>query len=190
MNKSSLLIILILLIYKTPVYSQNEGVKEAFIYLNKVRANPSLYSKEVGVSLSGIKARHALKWNDTLAKVAQAKAEDLAKNNYFDHVDPKGYGLNYYVAKAGYKLPDGWLDEPSANYVESLAAGSANPKASIIQLLNDNDEPVHDKAGHRVHLLGIDEFFGKGVDVGIGWVNSPNSEYQSYLVVVIARHNW
>jgi uncharacterized protein YkwD len=190
MIKAFLIVLTILLISQTSFYSQNEAVKEAFLYLNKVRANPSLYSKEVGVSLSGIKARHALKWNDTLAKVAQAKAEDLAKNNYFDHVDLKGYGLNYYVSKAGYKLPDGWLDEPSANYVESLAAGSANPKASIIQLLNDNDEPVHDKAGHRVHLLGIDEFFGKGVDVGIGWVHSPNSEYQTYLVVVIARHNW
>ena len=144
MIKTILITGLILLISQPSFYSQNEAVKEAFLYLNKVRANPSLYSKEVGVSLTGIKARHALKWNDTLAKVAQAKAEDLAKNNYFDHVDPKGYGLNYHVAKAGYKLPEGWLDDPSANYVESLAAGSANPKASIIQLLNDNDEPVHD----------------------------------------------
>ena len=190
MIKTILITAIILLISQSAFYSQNEAVKEAFLYLNKVRANPSLYSKEVGVSLSGIKARHALKWNDTLAKVAQAKAEDLAKNNYFDHVDLKGYGLNYYVAKVGYRLPDGWLDEPSANYVESLAAGSENPKASIIQLLNDNDEPVHDKAGHRVHLLGIDEFFGKGVDVGIGWVHSTNSDYKTYLVVVIARHNW
>jgi len=190
MNKLLQLIVAILLISQTSFYSQNEAVKEAFLYLNKVRANPSSYSKEVGVSLSGIKSRHALKWNDTLAKVAQAKAEDLAKNGYFDHVDPKGYGMNYYVAKAGYKLPKEWLDDPSSNYVESLAAGSANPKASIIQLLNDNDEKDHNKAGHRVHLLGIDEFFGKGVDIGIGWVNKPNSEYTTYLVVVIARHTW
>lgn len=187
MNNSFLIIALL---FQIQIFSQNEEVKEAFLYLNKVRANPTLYSKEVGVSLAGINARHALKWNDTLAKVAQAKAEDLAKNRYFDHIDPKGYGLNYYVAKAGYKLPDGWLDDPSANYVESLSAGSESPKGGIIQLLNDNDEPVHDKAGHRVHLLGIDEFFGKGVDVGMGWVNSPDSEYQTYLVVVIARHNW
>lgn len=190
MIKGFLLVSGIFLISQTLLYSQNEAVKEAFLYLNKVRVNPSSFSKEIGVSLAGIKARHALKWNDTLAIVAQAKAEDLAKNNYFDHVDPLGYGLNYYVAKAGYKLPQGWLDEPFANYVESLAAGSANPKAAIIQLLNDNDEKDHNKAGHRIHLLGIDEFFGKGVDVGIGWVNNPNSEYQTYLVVVIARHNW
>lgn len=179
-----------LLISQTSFYAQNEAVKEAYLYLNKVRANPSSYSKEVGISLSGIKARHALKWNDTLAKVAQAKAEDLSKNKYFDHVDPKGYGMNYYVAKAGYKLPEEWLDDPSANYVESLAGGSATPKAAIIQLLNDNDEKDHNKAGHRIHLLGIDEFFSKGVDIGIGWVNNPYSEYQTYLVVVIARHTW
>ena len=190
MIKAFLLVLTILLISQTTFYSQNEAVKEAFLYLNKVRANPSLYSKEVGVSLSGIKARHALKWNDTLAMVAQAKAEDLARNNYFDHVDPLGYGLNYYVSKAGYKLPQGWLDEPFANYVESLAAGSTNPKEGILQLLNDGEEPDHDKAGHRIHLLGIDEFFGKGVDVGIGWVNDPKSEYNTYMVVVIARHTW
>jgi uncharacterized protein YkwD len=190
MIKTILIAAIILLISQSAFYSQNEAVKEAFLYLNKVRANPSLYSKEVGVSLSGIKARHALKWNDTLAKVAQAKAEDLAKNNYFDHVDLKGFGLNYYVAKAGYKLPEGWLSDPSANYVESLSAGSASPKGGIIQLLNDNDEPVHNKAGHRVHLLGIDDFFGKGVDVGIGWASDTESEYSNYLVVVIARHTW
>jgi uncharacterized protein YkwD len=190
MIKAILFVLTILLISQTSFYAQNETVKEAFLYLNKVRGNPSLYSKEVGVSLSGIKARHALKWNDTLAKVAQAKAEDLAKNNYFDHVDLKGYGLNYYVAKAGYKLPKEWLSEPSSNFVESLAAGSANPKEGIIQLLNDGEEPVHDKAGHRVHLLGIDEFFSKGVDIGIGWANDPKSEYNTYMVVVIARHTW
>jgi uncharacterized protein YkwD len=88
MIKAFLFVLTILLISQTSFYAQNETVKEAFLYLNKVRANPSLYSKEVGVSLSGIKARHALKWNDTLAKVAQAKAEDLARNNYFDHVAP------------------------------------------------------------------------------------------------------
>jgi len=190
MKKPSLLLFITLFFTQASIHSQNDLVKEAFLYLNKVRANPSSYSNEVGVSLLGIKSRHALKWNDTLAKVAQAKAEDLAKNEYFDHVDLKGYGMNYYVAKAGYKLPKEWLDDPSANYVESLAAGSSDPKAAIIQLLNDNDEKDHNKAGHRVHLLGIDEFFGKGVDIGIGWVNIPNSEYTTYLVVVIARHTW
>ena len=60
----------------------------------------------------------------------------------------------------------------------------------IIQLLNDNNEPVHSKAEHRVHLLGIDDFFSKGVDIGIGWASDPDSEFTNYMVVVIARHNW
>jgi uncharacterized protein YkwD len=188
--KKPLLLIFILFAGQGITLGQKEAINEAFLYLNKIRSNPSNYSKDVGVSMSGIKPRHALKWNDTLAKVAQAKAEDLAKNNYFDHVDQKGYGLNYYVVKAGYILPEGWLDDPSANYVESLAAGPQNPKMGIIQLLNDNDELVHSKAGHRVHLLGIDDFFSKGVDIGIGWASDPNSEFTNYMVVVIARHNW
>jgi hypothetical protein len=52
MNKLLQLIVAILLISQTSFYSQNEAVKEAFLYLNKVRANPSSYSKEVGVPKS------------------------------------------------------------------------------------------------------------------------------------------
>jgi hypothetical protein len=187
--KSTIKLIFALILFNTNLFGQKEEIKEAFLFLNKVRANPSLFSEEVGMSLVGIESRHALKWNDTLAKVAQTKAEDLAKNNYFDHVDLKGFGSNYYVAKAGYKLPNGWLDDPSANYIESLAAGSKTPKASIIQLLNDG-EPDHSKAGHRIHLLGMNEFYSNNVDIGIGWVNDPKSKYKTYLVVVIARHDW
>lgn len=170
--------------------AQDASIKEAVDLLNAIRANPSAYSKMVGVSLTGISKLPALHWNDTLAKVAQAKAMDLAQNNYFGHVDKKGYGLNYYVNKAGYKLPESWLKDKKSNYCESLAAGSATPKDGIIQLLNDGGIKDHVKAGHRVHLLGIGDFHNENVDIGIGWVTLPGSTYENYMVVVITRHTF
>ena len=170
--------------------AQDSSIKEALDLLNAIRANPSAYSKVVGVSLTGIPSLPALHWNDTLAKVAQAKALDLARNNYFNHVDKKGFGLNYYVHKAGYKLPESWLKDKKSNYCESLAAGSATPKDGIIQLLNDGGIKEHVKAGHRVHLLGIGEFHKENVDIGIGWVTLPGTTYETYMVVVITRHSF
>jgi uncharacterized protein YkwD len=160
---------------------------EAFDLLNRIRENPSAYSTQVGIDLSGITPRKALIWNPILSKVAQTKAEDMAKRNYFGHVDPDGYGMNYYVAKAGYTLPFIWTSEKSANYCESIAAGINSPVQGILTLVNDN-EPDHQKAGHRSHLLGVDSFYAQAYDIGIGWYYDASSYYQTYMVIVIARH--
>ena len=170
--------------------AQESAIKEALDYLIRVRANPTLFSKEVGVSLKSIEKRPELTWNETLAKVAQTKAEDMAKNNYFGHVDKKGYGMNYYMNKAGYKLNADWLKKPKDNYFESIAAGISSPQEGIIDLINDGYVADHLKAGHRLHLLGISDFHAKSVDIGIGWASNPNSSYKTYMVVIIARHDW
>ena len=55
--------------------------------INKVRKNPSAYSSAMGVDLSGVKKRDTLTWNEILAKVAQAKAEDIFKKQFERQAD-------------------------------------------------------------------------------------------------------
>lgn len=169
---------------------QKVELNEAVEFLNQLRANPTSFSKEVGVSLVGIEKREGLNWDETLAKVAQAKAEDMAKNNYFGHIDKKGYGMNFYMNKAGYKLNADWLKNPKENYFESITAGAESPREGIIDLINDGNVKDHQKAGHRLHLLGISDFHAKSGDIGIGWATNPSSTYKTYMVVIIARHDW
>jgi len=69
-------------------FAQKAEIKLALEYLNKVRANPSMFSKEIGVNLSQVPRRSLLQWNDTLALVAQKKAEEMAKRDYLSHVNP------------------------------------------------------------------------------------------------------
>ena len=56
--------------------------QDAFALLTEIRNNPDKYYEELnfekGLKVSKIK----LKWNDTLAKIAEAKAYDMAKRNY------------------------------------------------------------------------------------------------------------
>lgn len=170
------------------VQAQNSGVKEAFEYLNKVRKNPSWYSKEIGIDFSDLQARHALKWNDTLARVAQAKAEDMLKRKYFDHANPEGKGINILIYEAGYGIPKEWTEPISSNYFESIVAGVTTPKEGIIYLLKDKGEIDHRKAGHRSHLLGIDKFYANLTDIGIGW--AKGGSLGSYLCVIIAKKKW
>lgn len=164
-------------------------LKAAFDYLNAVRANPAAYSEEIGVDLSGVEARPALVWNETLAKVAKEKADDMAARNYFAHVNPEGYGMNYFINKAGYTLEPSWVEKVSNNFFESLSAGVEGGKAFIIQLINDGGAS-NAQAGHRRHLLGMDDFWKSCVDIGIGRAYNENSTYRYYTCVIIAKHTF
>lgn len=166
-------------------------LKKAFDYLNEVRVNPSAYSEEIGVDLSHVEARHALQWNDTLAKIANAKAKDMAKRNYFAHVNPEGYGINYYINQAGYTLEPSWLTDKSANNFESLSGGVKEGKKVIIQLIYDGGAADNDdRAGHRRHLLAMDDFWKPCIDIGIGRAYNHSAKYGWYTCIIIARHSW
>ena len=39
------------------------------------------------------------------------------------------------------------------------------------------------------HLLGMTEFYAGCKDIGIGFAQSPNSKYKTYVSIIIARHN-
>ena len=136
------------------------------------------------------KKRPLLTWNDTLAKVAEARAIDLAEKDYFDHIDPLGNGVNYYINKAGYKLEPEWLEYRSDNFFESLQAGYSESYEIIEDLIIDAGIP---SKGHRKHLLGLDDWNKKNTDIGIGFYrvgDGMSAEYSAYTVIIIARHHW
>lgn len=159
--------------------------QKAFTLLNKIRTSPATFTSEMPF-LAEMGPKPMLKWNDTLAKVAEAKALDMATRNYVDHVDPDGYGLNYFINKAGYKLKPKWLTTKDLNFFESISAGAPNGEAAIRKLIVDNGVPT---LGHRKHLLGLDAWAASLYDIGIGYARPvAKAEYKSYVCVVIAKH--
>lgn len=154
----------------------------AFLYLNDIRQSPDDFSEEIGVDLSDVDPIHPLIWHDILAKVAEEKAIDMAKRNYFDHVDPDGNGINILIHEAGYTLPTSWISDPSQNNFESLAAGIRDGFSAINILISSTP--------HRNHILGIQPFWANCYDIGIGFVFSEVSNHSSYCVVIIAKQSF
>jgi uncharacterized protein YkwD len=164
-----------------------EEAQSAFEYLNQVRQDPGAFSDEIGVDLNFVAARHVLKWNEKLASAAEKKAMDMAARNYFGHIDPDGYGMNYHIFQSGYPIPDDWWIDKTSNYFESIQAGSSSGKNAIIDLIIDEGL---DPPGHRNHLLGIEDFWSNCTDIGIGIAMKEGSEYTYYMCVLIAKHDF
>ena len=190
-----------LLIYLTcvvsiTVFSQNckyinSDEKQAFEYLNKVRKNPNKYTTDIGIDLSYVERKKPLIWNSILAKVAQEKAEDMARRNYFSHTNPENMGINILIHEEGYLLQDEWIQKSNDNYFESLGAGYSDGVDAIKELIIDDGV---NPPGHRNHLLGITEFWSNCYDIGIGFVNSEDindqSTYSTYICIIIAKKKW
>jgi len=122
--------------------------------------------------------RSGMVLDPVLCKVARAKATDMARRGYFAHVDPSGHGANWLVRQAGYSLPAGYDESPSANNIESLSAG----RDTASWTWNDwmTSPP------HKQHLMGQAGFYAAQTHVGVGFVNIPGSEWQWYWVVITA----
>lgn len=165
-----------------------EEAQQAFEYLNKVRTNPEQYYQELHFPKNTKVSQVKLVWNDTLAKVAENKAMDMAKHNYFNHVTLDGYGINYLINKAGYTLNKDWIKKKNANNFESIAANNPTGIEAIKTLIIDKGVT---NLGHRKHLLGLDQWNSTLSDVGIGFARCPSgSAYQTYICVIIAKHDW
>ncbi len=165
-----------------------ESAQSALETLRDIRHNPGSYVKELNFEedINNVSSVELI-WNDTLAKVAEAKAFDLANRNYFDHVDPDGYGINYFIAESGYSLNPEWTVNKGDVNFESLAAGPPTGRDAIKQLVKDSRDP---NRGHRKHLLGLDEWNANTTDVGIGYVRCPSGcKYKTYVCVIIAKHD-
>lgn len=163
--------------------------KAAYTLLNDIRLHPERYARELGFS-SVVKkvTRTSLRWNAQLARVAEQRAIDMARHNYFDHVDLHGRGPNYYIHQSGYRLNTDWIKDIRANYFESIAANHPTATDGIKAFIIGKGSPGF---MHRKHVLGLDEWNASLVDIGIGFVRaSKGSRYQSYLCVLIAKHDW
>ena len=161
--------------------------KKAFILLNNIRANPVEYSRVLRINKNLHTNKTPLVWNDDLAKVAQARAYDMAKRNYFNHIDPEGYGVNDHVKKSGYSLNPQWTRNKRDNFFESIEAGAIDGQDCIRLLIIDRGVP---SLAHRKHLLGIGSWNASLVDIGIGFVRrGSGSNYRTYTSIVIAKHN-
>ena len=113
-----------------------------------------------------------------LARVARERAQDLAARNYFSHVNPDGYGPNYLVQQAGYTLPAWWGSSPTANYIESIAAGHTSPAAVYTGWMNSPP--------HRTHILALDPFYTNQTSYGVGYAYIASGNYHHYWVIITA----
>ncbi|MEM6428806.1 MAG: CAP domain-containing protein [Deinococcota bacterium] len=123
--------------------------------------------------------RNALNRNAILSRIAQQRAEDMARRNYFSHTNPDGVGPNRLIEQAGYPLPNFYNQAQDANNVESILGGFDNAADGYAWWLTSGS--------HRPHLLGEIPFWAEQLDYGIGYVNDPNSTFTHYWVFITAR---
>ena len=74
------LILLLVTLFSLPAVPpelDRAEAQKAFVLLNKIRAAPAAFTEEMPF-LAEISKKHLLRWNDTLAKVAEDKALDMA----------------------------------------------------------------------------------------------------------------
>lgn len=116
--------------------------------------------------------------DDRLIQVARARAMDMAKRNYFDHVNPDGYGPNYLVRQTGYQLPSFWSTSKSANNIESIEAGYMTAEDAWSGWMASSP--------HKTHLLALDSFYRDQTSYGVGHYYDAKSKYKHYWVVITA----
>jgi hypothetical protein len=158
--------------------------QKAFVLLNKVRQDPNSFSERYGVSLRGISPRPALIWNDSLAVVAEHKAMSMAFKGYFGHVDPDGYGINYYINKS-YPLADDQLKDKKQSNLEAIQGGAPSGEVAIKYIVTNFGN--EDATGRQL-VLGEGDLNGSLNEVGIGYVHATTSnKYTSYTVIILAK---
>lgn len=123
--------------------------------------------------------RPRLVLNPVLAAVARQKAQDMARRNYYEHVDPDGHGANYLVLRAGYSLPDYYDHSPAGNNIESMGGGYPTAAAAWAGWMGS--------PGHRTHILGLTRGYRAQSEYGVGYAFRNDSEYGHYWVVLIAK---
>lgn len=170
--------------FSSHAQTMKEEAKAAFDYLNAIRQNPPKYSKETGTDLRKVKPRPALIWNDTLARIAEEKALDMGRRNYFAHLNPEEKGINIIIHEAGFELPAEWIKNKESNFFESISAGNETGIEVVRDLILDSYDTGK---GHRKHLLGMNEFYSTLTHCGIGHVKVEGSKYTYYTVFIIAK---
>ena len=127
--------------------------------------------------------RKTMKLDPILCQVARSRAADLARREYFAHVNPDGEGPNLLVRRAGFFLPSFYSKSKDANNIESIAARSPKGKAQ------DGFDQWLGSSFHRPHLLGLIDFNREQTFVGVGIFNSNDAPFATYYVFISAPKN-
>lgn len=122
--------------------------------------------------------RRTMRCDPILARVARAKAVDMATRRYFSHVTPDGDGPNRLVRRAGYELPRLYSTGKRANNVEAIAAGYETAAEAWTSWV--------DSRRHRPQVLGLAAFHAAQSDYGVGFAQVPGSRYRYYWVLITA----
>lgn len=158
----------------------------AIEYLNRIRQDPPKYTDSTGTpGLRYAKPKLVLTVDSILMKVARIKATDMAENNYFDHINKQGEGINWMIHAHGYTLSEIFLRKKHFNSFESIAAGYSTGVANINTLILDKG---YETPAHRQHLLGMTMAWADCTDIGVAIVHNPKSKYKYYCVIIIAKH--
>ncbi len=129
-----------------------------------------------------LQKRPVFRCNPILMAQAMRKANDMVQRRYYGHVDPDGFGMNYFLRRAGYPLPSYYLTSNEANNVESLAAGpDFNTADAAFQALIASSR-------HRPQILGLTPGWLAQDEYGVGYVFNPDSKYENYWVILTAKN--
>lgn len=109
----------------------------------------------------------ALKTNRVLTNVAQSHSQDMARNNYFAHVDLSGGQPWDRARKAGYNT--GFVGE-------NISAGYAAPFDAMTGWMKSS--------GHCLNVLK-----STYTDIGIGIATNANSDYGIYWTMVLGGND-
>jgi hypothetical protein len=125
--------------------------------------------------------RNKMTLDPILCKVARQRAADMARQDYFGHVNPLGQGPNYLVRRAGFALPAYYDRSRSGNNIESIGMGISTPR-EIVSLWCSS-------SGHRPHVLGENSFYKAQTAVGVGIYRSTRPPFCKYYVFLSAPPN-
>lgn len=134
------------------------------------------------IRFSPLQQRENLWWSSALYQAARRQAQSMADRGYFSHVDPEGFGPNYWAYKAGFRFPDSYNStDLGVNYIESLSAGQSTAQKAWDALI--------ESPSHSQHLLGKIPFYKAQTWYAVGYVFKEESIYKYYYSVMIAQAN-
>lgn len=178
--------------------AQPAGQEVLFWYeVNRARHDPPAWAVERGIDdvtggdgqpsdLQDVVPRPPLAWSGALHQSSRTHADEMAANDYCAHVSPVTMETpNELVLDAGYPL---WsLLTGLDNTVESIACGGVFDSAlHALEALVVDDGFAN--LGHRVHLLGQDDFAAWD-EAAVGLAVDPGSAHVHHWVFHSARRD-
>jgi uncharacterized protein YkwD len=141
----------------SPVAGPEGPAGEVFNLVNEARST----SRSCGNQ--SFDATGPLRWNDPLARAAQAHSADMAAQNYFSHDSPDGRDMVARVAAQGYSY---------SALGENIAAGQRTPAAVMAGWL---ESPGHCQNIMNPNFRELGVGLAQGGSYGIYWTQNFGS---------------